>query len=84
MVGEDQVLTAGVQVDGLAQVLAGHSAALNVPAGAAVAPGALPVGLTGLGGLPDCEIGGVLLQVVVHTAAQLTVAALEVVEVQVA
>ena len=84
VVGEDQVLTAGVQVDGLAQVLAGHGAALNVPAGAAVAPGALPVGLAGLGRLPDCEIGGVLLQVVVHTAAQLTVAALEVVEVQMA
>ena len=80
----DQVLAACVQVNGLAQMLAGHGAALNVPAGAAVAPGALPVGLAGLSRLPDCEIGGVLLQVVVHTAAQLTVAALEVVEVQVA
>ncbi len=84
MVGEDQVLTAGVQVDGLAQVGAGHGAALDVPAGAAVALGAFPGGLAGLGRLPDGEIGGVFLQVVVHLAAQLTVAALEVVQIQVA
>ena len=82
--GEDQVLTAGMQVDGLAQVLAGHGAALNVPAGAAVAPGAFPVGLAGLGGLPDGEIRGIFLQIVIHLAAQGAVAALQVIQIQVA
>ena len=84
MMGEDQILTAGVQVDGFAKVLAGHGAALDMPAGAAVTPRALPVGLAGLGGLPDCEIGGVLLQIIVHLAAQGTVAALQIIEVEVA
>ena len=84
MMGEDQVLPAGMQVDGFAKVLAGHGAALDMPAGAAVAPGALPVRLAGLGSLPDCEIGGVFLQVVVHLAAQGTVAALQIIEVEVA
>ena len=84
MVGEHQILTAGVQVDGLAQMGAGHGAALDVPAGAAVAPGAFPVRLAGLGGLPHREISGVLLQIVIHLAAQLPVAALQIVQLQVA
>ena len=84
VVGEDQVLAAAVEVDGLAQVGAAHGAALNVPAGAAHAVGALPGGLAGLGGLPDGEIGGVLLQVVVHLAAELPVAALQIIQLQVA
>ena len=84
MMGEDQILAAGVEVDGLAQVLAGHGAALDVPAGASVPPGAFPVGLAGLGSLPDREIGGILFQIVVHAAAQLAVSALKVVKVQMA
>src|SRR5699024_1442356 len=84
VVGEDQVLPAAVQVDGLAQVGAAHGAALDVPAGTAGAVGAVPGGLAGLGGLPDGKVGGVLLQVVVHLAAQGAVAALQVVQVQVA
>ncbi len=84
MVGEDQILTAAVQVDGLAQMGAAHGAALDVPAGAAHGRRGFPIGLAGLGGLPDGEVGGVLLQVVVHLAAQLAVAALQIVQLQVA
>ena len=84
MVGEDEVLTAAVEVDGLAQMGAAHGAALDVPARTAHAVGAFPCGLAGLCGLPHGKVGGVFLQVVVHLAAQLTVAALEVVQLQVA
>ena len=84
VVGEDEVLTAAVEVDGLAQMGAAHGAALDVPARTAHAVGALPCGLAGLCGLPDGEVGGVFLQVVLHLAAQLAVAALEVVQLEVA
>ena len=84
VVREDQILTAAVQVDGLAQMGAAHGAALDVPARTAHAVGAFPCGLTGLCGLPDGKVGGVFLQVVVHLAAQLTVAALQIVQLQVA
>src|SRR5699024_892247 len=49
MVRKDQVLPAAVQVNRLAKVLAGHRAALNMPARAAVAPGAVPEWLAGFG-----------------------------------
>ena len=81
--GENQVLTAAVQVDGLAQMGAAHGAALDVPAGAAHTVGAFPCGLAGLSGLPDGEVGGVFLQAIVHLAAQLAVAALQIVQLQV-
>ena len=84
MVGEDQILTARMQVNGFAQMLAGHGAALDVPAGAAVAPGAIPERLAGLGGLPDGEVGGIFFQVIVHVAAQGAVAAFQVIQIQVA
>ena len=84
VVGEDEVLTAAVEVDGLAQMGAAHGAALDVPARTAHAVGALPCGFAGLCGLPDGEVGGVFLQVVLHLAAQLAVAALEVVQLEVA
>ena len=84
VVGEDQVLTAAVQIDGLAQMGAAHGAALNVPARAAHAVGAFPCGLAGLCGLPDGKVGGIFLQIVLHAAAQLAVAALQIVQIQVA
>ena len=64
VVRELQVLAAAVDVDGLAQVAVGHGGALNVPAGPALAPGGVPIGLTGLGGLPEGEVQGILLHVV--------------------
>ena len=84
MVREDQILTAAVQVDGLAQMGAAHGAALDVPARAAHAVGAFPCGFTGLCSLPDGKVSRVFLQVVVHLAAQLTVATLQIVQLQVA
>ena len=84
VVGEDQVLTAAVQINGLAQMGAAHGAALDMPARTAHAVGAFPCRFTGLCGLPHGKVCGVLLQVVVHLAAQLTVAALQIVQLQVA
>ena len=84
MVGEYQVLTAAMQVDGLAQVGTAHGAALDVPAGAAHSIGAFPGRLAGLGCLPDSKVRRVLLQVVLHAAAQLPVAALQVIQLQMA
>ena len=61
VVGEDEVLAAAVDVEGAAQVLAGHGRALDVPAGAARAPGRVPGGLAGLGALPEGEVQRVAL-----------------------
>ena len=70
MVGEDQVRAAAVDVEGRAQIFAGHGRAFDVPAGPALAPGAVPGGFAGLGRLPQGEIQGVPLHVVhVHPGA---------------
>ena len=70
MVGEDQVRAAAVDVESRAQVFAGHGRAFDVPAGPALAPGAVPGGFAGLGRLPQGEIQGVPLHVVhVHPGA---------------
>ena len=61
VVGEDQVLAAGVDVDLVAQIFLGHHRALDVPAGAALAPRGLPVRLPLLLRLPEHEVGGILL-----------------------
>ena len=61
VVGEDQIEAAAVDVDGDAQGGLGHGRALDVPAGATRAPGALPGGLAGLARLPEREVGGVAL-----------------------
>ena len=62
VVREDEVLAAAVDVDGLAEVAAIHCGALDMPAGTAVAPGALPVGLAGLGCLPEREVHRLFLE----------------------
>ncbi|MPM91663.1 hypothetical protein SDC9_138794 [bioreactor metagenome] len=61
MMRENQVAAAAMDVDSLAKMLADHGGALDVPAGAALAPRRLPEGLTGFGGLPEREIKRVLL-----------------------
>ena len=61
MVGENQVLAAAVDVNGLAQIAPGHSGALDMPAGTALAPGGAPARLAGLRSLPQGEVHGVLL-----------------------
>ena len=52
-----------MDVKGLAQVFHAHGAALDVPAGTPLAPGALPEGLAGLPGLPQREVHRVPLHV---------------------
>ena len=64
VVREAQVDAAAVDVEGLAEVLAGHRRALDVPAGPARAPGAGPRrgrGLGGLAALPQGEVARVAL-----------------------
>ena len=59
--GKIEVLAAAVDVEAATQVLAGHGRALDVPAGAARAPGRVPGRLAGLGGLPEGEVERVAL-----------------------
>ena len=63
VVGEDEVAAAAVDVEAGAQVAQPHGGALDVPARAPLAPGAVPevIVLAGLGGLPDGEVERVLL-----------------------
>src|SRR5690606_10669719 len=67
VVREDEVLAAGVDVEGLAELGHAHGGALEVPARAALAPGCGPDGadaaVLGLGGLPESEVADVLLLV---------------------
>ncbi len=58
---EDEVAPAAVDVEAGSEVAQAHGRALDVPAGAAHAPRALPGGLPGLGRLPDREVERVLL-----------------------
>ena len=61
VVREDEVLSAAVDVNALAEVLQRHGGALYVPAGPAFAPGAVPRRLAGLRALPQGEVGSGLL-----------------------
>ena len=63
MVGEDQIHAAAVNIKGLAQIFHAHRRALDMPAGATHAPGALPCGLAGLLTLPERKIHWVALDV---------------------
>ena len=67
MVGKDVVDAATVDVDGLAEESCSHGAALDVPSGAALAPGALPSNgsIFGHPRLPESEVGNRLLLVFV-------------------
>ena len=58
---EGQVRAAAVNVDARSQMLADHGGALDVPAGAASAPRAVPARQLRARGLPEHEILGVLL-----------------------
>ena len=61
VVREDQVVAAPVDIDGHPQGGVDHRRALDMPAGPAGAPGAVPHRLAGLGRLPQHEVGGVTL-----------------------
>ena len=63
VVREDEVRSAAVQLERDAEHGLGHRRALDVPAGPAVAPGRLPVGVLALlARLPEREVLGRLLQ----------------------
>ena len=55
---KDQVESTAVDVERLAQQAAAHRRALDVPAGASLAPGAVPGRFARLGRFPEREVGG--------------------------
>src|SRR5262249_61218288 len=61
VVGEEEVLPAAVQVDGVAEGCLHHRRALNMPARPPGAPRAVPGRLARLGALPEGEIARVAL-----------------------
>ena len=63
VVREDEVEAAAVDVERFAEQLLAHGRALDVPAGAAGAPRAVPRRLAGLGGFPEGEVGRVAFAV---------------------
>ena len=62
---EDEVHTAGVDVERRAQVAHAHGRAFDVPAGPPLADGRIPARFVGLGSLPESEVAHVILGVVV-------------------
>ena len=65
---EGKVGAAAVDVNRGAQVAVYHGGALGVPTGTALAPGARPAGLAGLGGLPQGKVERVVLVLVLLDA----------------
>ena len=59
MMGEDEVLTAAVDIQG--KIFLAHGRAFDMPAGTALAPGAFPEGLARLGRLPQGKVQRILL-----------------------
>ncbi|MPN53872.1 hypothetical protein SDC9_201540 [bioreactor metagenome] len=52
VMGEDQILAAGVNIEGGAQKLHAHGAAFDMPARPAHSPGGGPSGFAGFGAFP--------------------------------
>ena len=61
---ENQIAAAAVEVEGFTQIFHAHSGAFDVPARAAIAPGARPGGFAGFSRFPQSKVHGVLLAVV--------------------
>ena len=68
MMRESKVGTAAVDIDRGTQIAVHHGGALGVPTGTALAPGARPAGLAGLGGLPQGKVERVVLVLVLLDA----------------
>ena len=64
VMGEHEVYAPAVDVERFAQVFHAHDRALDVPAGASVAPRARPTGLVRLGRFPQREVAGTLFSLV--------------------
>ena len=80
MVRENQILSARMDVDFVSQIFFAHHGAFDVPAGTAVAPGRLPVGLPFLLGLPEHKVQRILLLILAgHQKG--TLSALQIVQV---
>ena len=62
VVREHQVHAARVDIELCAQVRVGHGGALDVPTGAALAPGTLEAPLALAAPLPKCEVGSLLFE----------------------
>ena len=56
MMREDQILSAGMNIDLFAEITFAHDGALNVPAGTSLTPAGIPVRLTFFFRLPQYEI----------------------------
>src|SRR6478672_119160 len=69
VVGENEVLATGMQVERLAQFLHGHDGALNMPAGPAWPNLTFPECFAGLRSLPQREVAGVVFLVFIHVDA---------------
>ena len=61
VMGEYEILAAAVDVEGLPQVGHAHGRTLDMPAGPARTPGAVPGRFAGLGGFPQGEVHGIAL-----------------------
>ena len=75
---KDEVLAAGMNIEALAEVLHRHLRALDVPARAAGADLGLPLRLARFRRLPQREVAGVVLVVLVHVHPRAVVHAGEV------
>ncbi len=62
MMGEDQVFTAAVDVESLAEVLYAHRRTFDVPAGTPRAPGGFPGRLSGFGAFPQGKVHGMAFE----------------------
>src|SRR5262245_53633015 len=66
---EDQVLSTGVNIEGLAELFHAHGRALDVPTGAAFTPGCIPdsahAAVFFACGLPECEVARIFFPVFV-------------------
>ena len=61
MMREDQILTAGMNIDLFSQIFFGHHRTLDMPSRTAVAPGRLPGGLSFFFRFPENEIQRIFL-----------------------
>src|SRR6185437_1202381 len=70
MMGKNQVLTAGMQIETFAQFLHRHDRAFNVPPRAALTNLALPRCFAWFGGLPKSEVTRAVFLVLVNVDAR--------------